>query len=256
MNNQIQRLIDEKALFVVNHSGGKDSQAMHIKIRQMVPVEQILVIHANLPGVEWEGTEKQVYDTTKGFKTITVQAGKTFFEMVEKRTYWPSPKFRQCTSDLKTGPIEKAIRHYLKENEQHNKKIVNCMGIRSQESCMRAKRESFKLSVKNSRAGREWFDWLPIFDMSEVEVFAMIKEAGEKPHWAYAAGMSRLSCAFCIMSSKKDLVTAAKLNPELYVKYCEMEKKIDQTFVMPSKKHGRQFLPQVTGVAPLISIRA
>ncbi|MFX6782263.1 phosphoadenosine phosphosulfate reductase, partial [Acinetobacter baumannii] len=40
-----QELINEirqNALFVINHSGGKDSQAMMIKLLEFVPKEQIL----------------------------------------------------------------------------------------------------------------------------------------------------------------------------------------------------------------------
>lgn len=63
----IQGLIDRGALFVVNHSGGKDSQAMFIKIRALVPKEQIHVIHAHLPGVEWEGVMEHIDDTCQGY---------------------------------------------------------------------------------------------------------------------------------------------------------------------------------------------
>ena len=52
----IADLIARGALFVVNHSGGKDSQATLLAIRAQVPARQILVIHAHLPGVEWPGT--------------------------------------------------------------------------------------------------------------------------------------------------------------------------------------------------------
>ena len=51
---EIKALIARKALFIVNHSGGKDSQAMTIKLRRLVPAEQLLVIHADLPGVDWD----------------------------------------------------------------------------------------------------------------------------------------------------------------------------------------------------------
>lgn len=247
MNSKIiiQDLVKRNALFVVNHSGGKDSQAMLIMIRKLVPDTQILVIHANLPGVEWEGTEEHARNTSEGLEFITVTAGKTFFEMVEHRKMWPSPKYRQCTSDLKRGPIEKAIRKALKDKQRLL--IVNCMGLRAEESCARSKAEVFKLNKRNSIAGREWYDLLPIHEWSISDVWFEIKKAGQQPHWAYEKGMSRLSCCFCIMSSKKDLKTAATLNPELYSKYVAMEKKIDQTFVMPVKGQ-RKFLEEVTEI--------
>jgi len=244
----IQELIDRGALFAVSHSGGKDSQAMLKVVRDLVPDKQILVIHATLPGVEWEGTERHVYETCKGLDVITVQAVKTFEEMVERRGMWPSPKYRQCTSDLKRGPIEKGIRGYLKANPQFDGLVVSCVGLRAEESTSRAKAETFKYSKRNSKAGREWYDWLPIHEMLVDRVFLTIAQADQDPHWAYAAGMSRLSCCFCIMSSLEDLKTAARLNPELYARYVALEKKLDHTFLMPRKGQAPRGLEEVTGI--------
>ena len=56
-----------------------------------------------------------------------------------------------------------------------------------------------------SVAGRDVFDWLPVFHLSTQQVFRVIRDAGQAPHWAYAAGMSRLSCSFCILASRADL---------------------------------------------------
>jgi hypothetical protein len=36
--------------------------------------------------------------------------------------------------------------------------------MRAQESSARAKLETLQLNQKNSKAGREWYDWLPIHD--------------------------------------------------------------------------------------------
>ena len=245
----IQDLIARNALFVVNHSGGKDSQAMTIYLRRHVPASQLLVIHADLPEVDWPGCIEHIMSTTDGLPLRVCTAVKTFFQMVEHRQMWPSPKKRQCTSDLKRGPIEKEIRHYLKAHPEHGGLVVSCMGMRAEESTGRAKLDTFKYSARNSKAGREWYDWLPIHDWSTGEVFFTIAFAGEKPHWAYAAGMGRLSCCFCIMASRSDLTTAAKLRPDLYERYCETEKRIDQTMMMPANGE-RVFLPDITGVIP------
>lgn len=246
MNNldTIQTLIKRGALFVCNHSGGKDSQVMYIKMKEIIPHDQMIVIHAHLEGVEWEGTEQHIRDTID-HELIVCRAVKTFFEMVERRGMWPSPQYRQCTSDLKRNPIEKALRHYLKAHPEFDGLLVNCMGLRAEESSARAKKTTFKLNNKNSKAGREWYDWLPIHEMLETEVFQTIEDAGEEPHWAYGAGMTRLSCCFCIMGSKADTCRAAKLNPELFQKYVDMEKKIDHTFMMPTKKNGKRFLDEI-----------
>jgi len=240
---EIEELRDRGALFVLNHSGGKDSQTMTILVRNLVPDRQILVIHAVLEGVVWEGDIEQIEATTEELPLILAHPVKTFFQMVERRQRWPSPQQRQCTSDLKRGPIEREIRRYLKQHHEYHGLVVNCMGMRAEESPGRAKLETLKLNKRNSKAGREWYDWLPIHKMTTAGVFETIRAAGQTPHWVYAAGMTRLSCCFCIMASQSDLRCAAGLKRDLYRRYVETEKRIGYTVNMAGKG-----LEEVTGI--------
>jgi 3'-phosphoadenosine 5'-phosphosulfate sulfotransferase (PAPS reductase)/FAD synthetase len=234
----IQALVEQGALFVANHSGGKDSQAMLIRLLEIVPKSQLIVIHASLGEHEWEGAlelAKRQADAA-GLPFIVARAVKTLFEMVEHRylvrpgpnsSCWPSSANRQCTSDLKRGPIEREIRRYAKAHGFT--KVVTCLGIRSAESPGRAKRPTFQRSARNSVAGREWFEWLPIHAMPTQQVFQTIADAGQSPHWAYAAGNQRLSCVFCIMGSPRDIANGAKHRPELFAKYLEIERRTGYT---------------------------
>lgn len=244
MEDKIRNLITPETLFVVNHSGGKDSQAMYLLLRNLIPASQFVVIHAHLPEVEWDGTSDHIQNTIDpGTEFHIVQAVKTFFEMVEHRQLWPSIKNRQCTSDLKRGPIEKKIKAIC--NSRGFTTVVNCMGLRAQESINRAAKPAFKQSTTNTNSKRTWFEWLPIHSWTTGEVFQFIRDNNQKPHWAYQEGMTRLSCCFCIMSSKQDLKTASRLNPELLARYSAMEKKLDHTLLMPTKKSGKQFLTDI-----------
>jgi DNA sulfur modification protein DndC len=240
---KIADLIKRGATFFINHSGGKDSQAMYLLIRQHVPAPQRILVHADLGEVEWEGAVEQIHATTSGEPLHICRSRRGLLQMIRERGMFPSPSQRQCTSDLKRGPIERTIRQF------GIKLIVNCMGMRAQESSGRAKLMPLKFSERNSKAGREWWDWLPIHDLSVGEVFASIAAAGQKPHWVYSAGMSRFSCCFCIMSNKADLTTAARLNPALYREYVELERSTGQVMMMPNKTKGRQTLEQITGVS-------
>ena len=56
-------LIEHGVLVAINHSGGMGSQAMTILLSRVVPREQLLVIHAPLGVVEWEGTTKNIEAT-------------------------------------------------------------------------------------------------------------------------------------------------------------------------------------------------
>ncbi|MES2910593.1 MAG: phosphoadenosine phosphosulfate reductase family protein [Pseudomonadota bacterium] len=251
----IAQLIKRRAMFVVNHSGGKDSQAMYLFLRTFVPRDLLVLLHADLGAVEWAGAIEHIKATTSGEPLHVCRARRDLLQMIEERGKFPSPSQRQCTSDLKRGPIERTIRQRCKATGQTL--IVNCMGMRAEESPGRSKLKPFKLHTGNSKAGREWYDWLPIHDWTEGEVFSAIRNAGQQPHVVYSFGMRRFSCVFCIMASQADLKTAARIaterpellnDPELYRKYVALERSTGQVMLMPTKKHGRQTLEDVTGV--------
>ena len=226
---EIAEMIEAGALFAVSHSGGKDSQGQMIRLRSIVPPDQLVVVHAPLGRVEWPGTLAHIRATIGDTPLILAPASTDLLAMVRRRGSWPTPAIRQCTSDLKRGPIERELRRYLKANPRFGGRIVSCMGLRADESPNRAKRPALKFSERNSKAGRQWWEWLPIHHWSEPRVFAEIAAAGERPHWVYAKGMSRCSCSFCIMATRKDLRRAARLRPRLAAEYIALEEEIDHT---------------------------
>jgi len=239
MNNQIRSLVDTGALFVSNHSGGKDSQAMLIKLLEIVPTQQLVVVHASLGVMEWPGAlelaQQQAADA--GLPFIVARARKTLLEMVARRfenrpevPSWPSASTRQCTSDLKRGPIQREVRAYAKANGF--KVIVNCLGLRAQESPGRAKRQTFRKNETDSNSVLTWYEWLPIHELKADEVFANIRAAGQEPHYAYSLGNERLSCVFCIMASRNDLKNGATHHPELLEQYAELEVRTGYTMHM------------------------
>ena len=237
------------ALVAINHSGGKDSQAMTILLSRIVPREQLVAVHAPLGEVEWPGMIEHIEATLPAGVPLVfapVASGKTLLERVEERGLWPSSAARWCTSDFKAGPIQRELRRYLKAHPRFGGRLVNAMGMRAEESPARARKAPWRRNDRMSVAGREVFDWLPVFDLSTADVFRVIRDAGQSPHWAYAAGMTRLSCSFCILASRADLRRAAELRPDLYRAYAELERRIGHT-LSPTRRP----LPEVTGVPPV-----
>ena len=102
-----------------------------------------------------------------------------------------------------------------------------------------------KRNDRISVAGREVFDWLPIFELSTEDVFRVIRDARQSPHWIYRH-LSRCSCSFCIFSSPRDLRRVAELRPDLYLRYVRIERRIGHT-LSPT---GRP-LPELTGIPPV-----
>ena len=226
-----REMIEQGALVAVSSSGGKDSQAMMILLSGIVPAEQTVVVHAPLGEAEWPGVIQHIADTMPtGVPLIfaPVASGKSLLQRIEERGKFPGPQFRFCTSEHKTGPIQRELRRYLKAHPRFNGRLVNCLGIRRNESSARAKRVPWRRNERMSVAGREVFDWLPIFDLSTEDVFRVIRDAGHSPHWIYRH-LSRCSCSFCIFSSPDDLRRAAELRPGLYRRYSELEQRIGHT---------------------------
>jgi DNA sulfur modification protein DndC len=241
---EINKLAARGAVFYISHSGGKDSQAQYAAILKVVPASQIRVIHADLGTVEHLDVKDHInanisheLHIAKAFHKDGKPAD--FFSLVRQRRAmldakgsfdapaFPSSAARFCTSDLKTGPIWREIR------QGGHSLVVNCVGIRGQESKSRGKkvaqRGTLNLNNKNNNSVREAYDWWPIADWSIDQVWAEIAEAGQVPHHAYAAGNDRLSCAFCIFGSVTDLRNAAAERPDLLKAFGELEIEVRTT---------------------------
>ena len=229
----VDELIEAGAIFYVSHSGGKDSQAMYAILRQRIPPAQMVVIHADLGRVEWEGVKDHIRANIDHPLNV-VRANKGLLDMVRHRfrtkpnvPSWPSSATRQCTSDLKRNPIQKFIRNDMKRRGQTL--AVNCVGLRAEESAPRAKRSEWATNRALSRAGRTVWDWNVVLGLTTAEVFATIREADQSPFWAYQTGNQRLSCVFCIMGSRSDLANGRKYRPELYAEYIQIEEETGWT---------------------------
>ena len=243
---QCRDLIERGALVAVNHSGGKDSQSMTIVLSRIVPREQLVIVHAPLGEVEWNGTVSHIRDTLPPDVPLIMArtaSGKSLLQRVEERGLWPGIRQRFCTGDLKRTPIERELRRYLKAHPHFEGRLVNAMGLRRDESRERARRIPWRRNERMSVAGREVCDWLPIFELSTDDVFRIITEAGQSPHPVYSLGLTRCSCSFCIFASRSDLRRAAELRPGLYAKYVHLERRIGHT-LSPS----RIPLPELTGI--------
>lgn len=223
-----------------------------------VPATQIVVVHAHLGNVEHSGVIEHIQNSMRRTMIDTLPAPERHFHQAHviravdrdgndkdllgmvrqrhakdpSRPPWPSAAVRYCTSDLKRGPIEKFIRNDMKRRGATL--AVNCIGLRAEESASRAKRETWTLNKRLSKAGRTVHDWLPIHHATGQMLRTWINRGAGSWHPAYkftrnpdgttTAGNERLSCAFCIFGCKGDLQNAARMYPELLAEYLAVEK--------------------------------
>ena len=142
--------------------------------------------------------------------------------MVESRGMFPSAKYRQCTSDLKRGPIHKWIRNNC------GSKVVQAIGIRAEESVARSKQSPLKRNKSLSNSKRTVYDWFPIFDWTEEEVKSYLAERDIPLHPVYNY-LPRFSCQVCIFNTPKELQAIRRNNPKAFYKIADLEKRIGHT---------------------------
>ncbi len=234
-NHDPIQLLRAGAALVLSVSGGKDSDAMCHHLLERRQAEgwsgDAVMIHADLGSrVEWQQTPDYVQNLAqrKGVRLHVVRW--THGDLIDRiwqryqkdpsHPCWPSAQMRYCTADLKRGPISREIRHLFPSGN-----VICAMGLRAQESHARARRPTFTIRTDSSAPtkGRFVYDWLPIHDWSEVDVWACIRQHGNDYHEAYNYGNHRLSCALCVLASLNDLINGAIHNPNTYREYCRIE---------------------------------
>lgn len=239
-------------IVVANTSGGKDSQTMLRKIAGLAQeqdvLDRVVVVHADLGRVEWKGTAELAEEQARHYGLRFIKVARPqgdLLDAIEDRhnklrargdtttPAWPSSAARYCTSDHKRAQVRKVMTGLVKElGLSRPAQVLNCMGLRAQESTARAKKVPFRYDESASGKGtvRRVFEWLPILDWTEVEVWADIHASGVRYHWAYDLGMPRLSCCFCVLASKSALVLAARHNRDLAEQYLKLEVRVGHTF--------------------------
>jgi 3'-phosphoadenosine 5'-phosphosulfate sulfotransferase (PAPS reductase)/FAD synthetase len=226
-------------VILVNSSGGKDSQAMLDYVCALAAeqdaLDRITVLHCDLGHVEWPGTAELAETQAQHYGVrfeVRRRTQNTLLEQVRQRGMWPSAAARYCTSDQKRGPARKLITELVTElGELHRPALVlNCMGLRAQESRARQRKPAFSKDDAASSGRRIVHTWLPIHDWTTDRVWQRIRQSGVPYHPAYDQGMSRLSCSLCVLASREDLICAARLRPELAAEYVALEDEIGHRF--------------------------
>jgi 3'-phosphoadenosine 5'-phosphosulfate sulfotransferase (PAPS reductase)/FAD synthetase len=197
----------------------------------------LLVAHADLGRVEWPGTRELAEEQARhyGLEFIAVRRPQgDLLQHIAQRGKFPSPTVRYCTSDHKRSQVLKVITRLtersLRAGQRPPIRILNCLGLRAQESPARARRPPFGPNELASNSRRWVDDWLPLHAWTVQQVWARIRASWVRHHPAYELGIPRLSCCFCIFSPRSALLLAGKHNPELLAEYVALEKRIGHRF--------------------------
>ena len=226
---------------VLNSSAGKDSQAMLDFVvgrcdAARVPRDRLVVAHADLGRVEWPGTRALAGEQARryglAFAAVACPQG-DLLEHIARRGMFPSPTARYCTSDHKRAQCLKVLTRLAEHSRRQGAvpaRILNCLGLRAEESPCRARRPPFAFDARASNGRRHVDTWLPIHGWTASQVWQRVRASGVPHHPAYDLGMPRLSCCFCIFAPRPALLLAGKHNPELLEEYVAVERQIGHRF--------------------------
>jgi 3'-phosphoadenosine 5'-phosphosulfate sulfotransferase (PAPS reductase)/FAD synthetase len=196
---------DKEPRHILNISGGKDSSALAIFMRDRVQ------------GMEYVfcDTQKELPETYEYLDKLEVYLGKKIVRLNAERGfdhwlkvyggYLPSSRMRWCTRQLKIKPLEDYV---------GTDNVVSYVGIRADED-----REGYISTKPNIRAVFPFKE----HGLTKTDVFRILDESGVGVP-SYYAWRSRSGCYFCFFQQQEEWLGLKENHPELFVEAKSYEK--------------------------------
>jgi len=264
---EVERLLAANAVASCSISGGKDGMAMALAVaRHLDAIGHTgprVLIHSDLGRVEWTDSLPACERLAKalGWELVVVRrnAGDMMarwegrwannvaryeaLESVKIILPWSTPSMRFCTAEFKSHLLASALK-----KRYPGRDILNIVGIRRQESVTRSKMPVAAVNSALVRRGNTGITWNAVIEWTLEDVWEEINASGIAPHEAYAKyGSSRVSCAYCIMSSSADLLAAAGCedNHDIYRQMVRLE--ATSTFGFQGARWLAEVAPELLG---------
>jgi hypothetical protein len=209
-NQDIQVTVSKPVRHICGISGGKDSSAMAIYMRDKVPEMEYFFCDtgAELPET-YEFLDKLEIVLGKKIERLNAKKGFDHWFEVYRGTL-PSPQMRWCTTKMKIEPIE---------NWVGNEEVVSYIAIRADE----ASRKGYVSSKKNIHARFPFIE----AGIDHDGVMRILDNAGvglpEYYEWRTRSG-----CYFCFFQRKAEWIGLSERHPDLWEKAVGIEQKIIQ----------------------------
>ena len=203
-------------VFVVNMSGGKDSTATALAMR-----EAGIPHHRVFADTRWEAPETYAYlDLLRkkigpidvcgypGGMPAKIREGARFASRMQ----------RWCTRELKIEPL----RAYCDALEDRGLIVVTVTGIRHEEGTATNGRAQ-ALECEDDASWGGWM-WRPIRKWTIADVLAIHHRHGVPVNPLYQRGHERVGCFPCVMSNKEDIRLIAEHAPDRIAEIRELER--------------------------------
>jgi 3'-phosphoadenosine 5'-phosphosulfate sulfotransferase (PAPS reductase)/FAD synthetase len=198
--------MSESVRHILGLSGGKDSTALAVFMRQKYPDLKIEYFFCD--------THKELPETEEYLDRIEVRLGITITRLEAERGFdhWldiyggtlPSPKMRWCTKQMKIIPLEKFIGDDV---------AISYIGIRADEN-----RDGYISTKPNIKAVYPFKER----GLVKADILRLLEESGiGLPK--YYEWRSRSGCYFCFFQRKYEWVMLYETHPDLFAKAVQYE---------------------------------
>lgn len=208
----------EDSVFIVSVSGGKDSTATLLAMR-----EADIPHRAVFADTGWEARETLEYlATLEHLLDITIDRVGVPGGMrakIRARAGFPARMQRWCTRELKVEPLRAYHDRIVAET---GRDTVSVVGIRAEESDDRAKMTVFGFDER-------WggYVWRPMIDASVPDVLALHHHHNIPVNPLYLRGHARVGCWPCIYASKDQIRLWAQDDPASVREVAALEKECE-----------------------------
>ena len=201
-------IVEKKVRHICGISGGKDSSAMALFMRDKLPDMEYFFCDtgAELPET-YDFLDKLEIVLGKKIERLNARKGFDHWFEVYRGTL-PSPQMRWCTTKMKIEPIEQWV---------GTDEVISYIAIRADE----AGRKGYVSSKKNIQARFPFIE----NDIDHAGVMRILAESGiglpEYYEWRTRSG-----CYFCFFQRKAEWVGLSERHPDLWEKAVAIEQKI------------------------------
>lgn len=193
----------DDSVFIVSMSGGKDSTALALAMREAeIPCRYVFA------DTQWEAPETYEYlATLERILGITIDRVRStlggMVDIARHKAGFPHRTGRWCTAELKVKPL-RAYHDAVSCDDD----TVSVVGIRAEESASRAAMPDFEY---DDRWGG--YVWRPIMGWAVADVLAIHHRHGVPVNPLYLRGHERVGCYPCINENKSGVALIAKHAP-------------------------------------------